>query len=92
MRTVGMKTLKSKLSECVRAAAAGDTVVITDRGRKVAQLIPMPPPTESVIEQGIREGWITPADRAKPLPPRRPIKGLTLEKLLADLDEDRADR
>lgn len=92
MRTVGMKTLKSKLSECVRAAAAGDTVVITDRGRKVAQLIPMPQPIESVIEQGIREGWITPADRSKPLPPRRPIKGLTLEKLLADLDEDRADR
>lgn len=93
MRTVGMKTLKNKLSECVRAAAAGETVVITDRGRAVAELIPPRKPTESVIEQGIREGWITPAaDRSGTPPPRKPIPGYTLEQLLADLDKDRADR
>src|SRR5206468_7483440 len=36
MRTVGLKTLKNKLSEYVRAAASGETVIITDRGRVVA--------------------------------------------------------
>lgn len=40
MRTVGMKTLKNKLSERVRAATAGETVVITDRGRPVAEINP----------------------------------------------------
>jgi antitoxin (DNA-binding transcriptional repressor) of toxin-antitoxin stability system len=94
MTTVGLKTLKNKLSEYVRLAASGETVVITDRGRTIAE---MRPPTqhqsESVIERGIREGWITPARRPfVPLPPRKPIPGLTLEQLLADLDRDREDR
>jgi prevent-host-death family protein len=33
MRTVGLKTLKNELSEYVRLAASGETVVITDRNR-----------------------------------------------------------
>ena len=93
MISVGLKTLKNKLSEYVRLAASGETVVITDRERVVAELVPPRQPSESVIEQGIREGWITPARRPfGPLPPRHPIPGLTLEQLLADLDADREDR
>jgi prevent-host-death family protein len=93
MRTVGLKTLKNKLSEYVRLAAAGETVVITDRGRTVAELVPPPAKRESVIERGIREGWIIPAKRpVEPLPPRKPIPGYTLEQLLRDLDQDREDR
>ncbi len=40
MQKVGLKTLKNKLSEYVRLAASGETVVITDRGRTVAQIVP----------------------------------------------------
>lgn len=39
MHKVGLKTLKNKLSEYVRLAAAGETVVITDRGRAVAEIV-----------------------------------------------------
>ncbi len=93
MTAVGLKTLKNKLSEYVRRAAAGETIVITDRGRPVAEIAALRKPTESVIERGIREGWITPAKRHfTPLPPRKPIPGYTLEQLLADLDRDREDR
>jgi len=93
MTTVGLKVLKNKLSEYVRAAAAGETVMITDRGKVVAKLIsPEPPKNESVIERGIREGWIRPAVRGPDWPPKpMPIEGYTLEQLLADLDEDRKD-
>ncbi|MGE5268519.1 MAG: type II toxin-antitoxin system Phd/YefM family antitoxin, partial [Thiohalocapsa sp.] len=63
MKSVGLKTLKNKLSEYVRAAADGETIVITDRGRPVAELVPPRPTSESVIERGIREGWIRPAVR-----------------------------
>jgi hypothetical protein len=38
MRTVGLKVIKNKLSEYVRLAAAGETVVGTDRGRVVAKI------------------------------------------------------
>ena len=40
MRAVGIKTLKNKLSEYVRAAAEGETILVTDRDRVVAELGP----------------------------------------------------
>jgi prevent-host-death family protein len=94
MRKVGLKVLKNKLSEYVRFAAVGETVVITDRGRAVAGIVPpRHDGRESLSERGVREGWLTPAKRPfQPLPPRKPIPGHTLEQLLADLDRDREDR
>ncbi len=92
MKTVGLKTLKNKLSEYVRLAASGETIVITDRGRPVAEIVPSRAEPESVMERGIREGWITPAVRGPDWPPQgEPVPGLTLEQILADLDESRKD-
>jgi prevent-host-death family protein len=98
MTIVGLKTLKNKLSEYVRRAGAGETIVITDRGRAVAEIIraqevPERYKDHPVLARGIREGWITPArNPGAPLPPRKPIAGYTLEQLLTDLDRDREDR
>jgi prevent-host-death family protein len=95
MQKVGLKTLKNKLSEYVRLAASGETVVITDRGRTVAEIVPPRPGTALTPfeERGVREGWLRPAKRPfQPLPPRKPIPGYTLEELLTDLDCDREDR
>jgi prevent-host-death family protein len=94
MPTVGLKILKNKLSEYIRRAAAGETVVVTDRNRVVAEIVPpRQQEHESVIERGVREGWIRPAVRGPDWPPKgKPVPGLTLEKLLADLDRDREDR
>jgi prevent-host-death family protein len=101
MMTVGLKILKNKLSEYVRRAAAGETVVITDRGRPVAELAPPQPrvpagggrPLSEFELRGMREGWLRPATiRDGSPPPRHPIPGYTLEQLLADLDRDREDR
>jgi len=94
MPTVGLKILKNKLSEYIRRAAAGETVVVTDRNRVVAEIVPpRQQEHESVIERGVREGWIRPAVRGPDWPPTgKPVPGLTLEKLLADLDRDREDR
>jgi prevent-host-death family protein len=40
MRSVGLKVLKNKLSEYVRLVEAGETVLITDRDRVVAEIVP----------------------------------------------------
>jgi antitoxin (DNA-binding transcriptional repressor) of toxin-antitoxin stability system len=43
MRSVGLKILKNKLSEYVRLAAGGETILITDRDRVVAEIVPPQP-------------------------------------------------
>ena len=95
MTTVGLKILKNKLSEYVRRAASGETVLVTDRGRIVADLVPHKEEIGFTPFQakGLREGWLKPARRPfPPLPPGKPVSGLTLEKLLEDLAGDREDR
>ena len=94
MKSVGLKVLKNKLSEYVRLAAAGETLVITDRNRIVAEIVPPRRQRHgSVIARGIREGWIRPATRDANWPPQRnPVPGLTLEQLMTDLEGDREDR
>jgi prevent-host-death family protein len=42
METVGIRALKQNASQVVARAAAGEVVIITDRGRMVAQLMPVP--------------------------------------------------
>ena len=39
-RTVGIRELKSKLSECVRDVKMGATIVVTEHGRRVARMVP----------------------------------------------------
>ncbi|MEQ9568596.1 MAG: type II toxin-antitoxin system prevent-host-death family antitoxin [Longimicrobiales bacterium] len=40
-RTVSVAALKARLSEYLRSARAGETVVVTDRGTPVARLAPL---------------------------------------------------
>jgi prevent-host-death family protein len=40
VRTVSLKILKNKLSQYVRLAAAGETIVVTDRGRREGWITP----------------------------------------------------
>ena len=67
MRSVGLKVLKNKLSEYVRLAAAGETVLVTDRERVVAEIGPPRGrrnlPDDELMARGVREGWLTPPRR-----------------------------
>jgi antitoxin (DNA-binding transcriptional repressor) of toxin-antitoxin stability system len=96
MRSVGLKILKNKLSEYVRLAAGGETVLVTHRHRIVAEIVPPRPGRKSItddefIAQGVKEGWLTPAGTPPgDALPRAPI--MTFEELMKDLDESRADR
>ena len=39
-RRIGIRELKARLSECVRDVKAGATLIVTERGRPVARLVP----------------------------------------------------
>ncbi len=96
MRAVGLKVLKNQLSEYVRLASSGETILVTDRERVVAELVPpaagrAATPTDAVLVDAIRRGWLTPALGAPGgSVPHRPVTNLVT--LLDELDQDRAER
>ncbi len=57
MTTIGIKDLKTHLSEYVSRAAAGESVVVTDRGSPIAMIGPLPAGIQA-LEVMRREGRI----------------------------------
>lgn len=96
MRSVGIKVLKNKLSEYIRIAASGEIVLVTDRDRVVAELVPPHPDRGKMLADErwaelIRQGIVTPAVNPRgPMPKNDPR--MTIQEILDELDEDRADR
>ncbi|MGD8684388.1 MAG: type II toxin-antitoxin system prevent-host-death family antitoxin [Chloroflexota bacterium] len=90
MSTVGIRALKQNASAVVAEAAAGDIVVITDRGRPVAMLVPYQP---NRIQALIDAGRATPPKRSikdLPQPPRRKPGQRPLTEVLREMrDEER---
>lgn len=79
---VGIRELKAKLSEFLDRAAAGETIVVTSRGKAKVEIRPLS--TESRIEQGIREGWIKPG-RGRPNATPLRLKGrMTVAEVMAE--------
>jgi antitoxin (DNA-binding transcriptional repressor) of toxin-antitoxin stability system len=96
MRSVGLKILKNKLSEYVRLAAGGETVLVTDRDRVVAELVPPREGrsallTDAVLAEAVRKGWLTPP-RMREFGPPPSIPVARTRELLKELAEDRQDR
>ncbi len=95
MRSVGIKLLKNKLSEYIRLASQGETILVTDRDRVVAE-ITQPQGgradfvADAVLAEAVRNGWITPPLMRHPIMPRQPVA--RLDEILADLAEDRGER
>jgi len=62
MKTMGIRELKNRLSEVVRAVKGGERILITDRGTVVAELVPpgrpgtdpsVPPGLARLAERGV---------------------------------------
>ena len=72
MASVGVRELRQRASELLRRVQQGETIEITDRGRPVAVLAPLPS-SGNVLEHLIATGEVTPPQReAAELPP--PLK------------------
>lgn len=97
MRAVGIKALNSRLSEYVRRAESGETILVTNRQRVVAEIHPPrattnPWLTDPVLADMVRKGEITPPTLSRKGRPPSGKRVAPLAQLLRELDEDRADR
>ena len=85
---MGIRELRQQASRYLREVEHGETIEVTDRGRPVALLVPIP---ESALDRLVREGRATPAvgdllDLGPPLPPK---PGVPLpSEILAQMRED----
>jgi len=83
---VGIRELKARLSHYLDRAQAGETIVVTDRGRAKVEIRGLS--VEERIQEGIEEGWITPG-RGMPSVELLGFKG---KRPTAEIfDEDRGD-
>ncbi len=81
-RSVGVRELKDSLSRYLRRVRAGETIVVTDRGRAVARLVPTEW-TPGLVEMA-RSGELIPAERSR----RRVLRPLPYRagrKILSDI-------
>jgi prevent-host-death family protein len=82
---VGVRELKARLSAHLELVAKGEVITVTSRGRRVAQIVPVP--GRDRLERGIAEGWVTRlADRPpEPVVRQRPLPGTpTTTELISD--------
>ncbi len=83
---VGVRELKAQLSEILARVEGGEVIVVTRRGRRVAQIVPAAQGDR--IEEGLAAGWLTRDSDAPPHEPRpavpRPGTPTTGELLAED--------
>ena len=83
---VGIRALKQNASAVVARAAAGEIITITDRGRPVARLTPIP---KSRLQEMIDSGLARQAKKSiLDLPERSPGPSLSAE-IIREREEDR---
>ena len=81
--TVGVRELKARLSEYLREIKAGNTIIITEHGRPVGQLIPSVQPLAERVEAMRRAGLLT--WNGKRLPAGQPMAVLRSQQSLTEL-------
>lgn len=95
MRSIALKDLETNVSEYVHLAEHGETVLVLDQDRVIAELVPPrhaapPDDREPPLAEAIRQGWVRPAVTQSGIPPRLPVA--PLRELLEDLEASRGER
>lgn len=94
MVEIGIRELRSDLSNHIKKVAQGEVVVITIGGEPKAKLVPLPSgPVELTMEAAYASGRVIRAPRRGETPPPPPKEKLVLdrpgEEIISDLREER---
>ena len=86
-RRIGIRELKSRLSECVRGVKTGGTIIVTEHGRAVARIIPDTTPDTTPLrdrlELLVRTGAVLWNGRR--FRPGKPVARVRGKRTVADL-------
>jgi prevent-host-death family protein len=80
---VGTRELKNKLSEYMRRVKAGETIIVTEHGKSIGQIVPIKPTVEERLQAMVGAGqaeW-----NGQKLKPYRPTAFNKGDRLLSDL-------
>jgi prevent-host-death family protein len=88
MQSIGIRELRQHASRYLRAVEAGERITVTDRGRPVAQIVPIR--AETAYDRLVAEGKLIPStgdladvEPVKPTP-GVPLPSEILERMRAD--------
>ena len=80
---VGTRELKTKLSEYMQRVKKGETIIVTERGKSIGQIVPIQPTIEEKLQALVDSGM---ADwNGKAFNPGKPAVINRSEKQLSDL-------
>lgn len=88
MRSIGIRELRQQASRHVRAVQAGEVIQVTDRGKPVAMIVPLP--ERDVLDELEAAGRVTRAQgdvlQVKPVRPKKglPLPSAILARIRAD--------
>jgi prevent-host-death family protein len=90
MKTVGSRELKNRLGRYLGMVGKGETIIVTDRGKPVARIIPLTPKSEEsvsleqILQQLEAEGHLRrgtrPFRRIKPIR----VKGKPMSQMILE--------
>jgi prevent-host-death family protein len=72
MKRLGLREANQDFARLVRAVRAGEEVVLLDRGRPIARVVPVIEPA-SIVERLEARGLLNPSRKPRLLPPFRPL-------------------
>lgn len=88
MRSIGVRELRQQASRHLRSVQAGETIQVTDRGKPVAMIVPMP--KRGALDVLEASGRVARAEgdalTIQPLPPKKgaPLPSDVLARMRAD--------
>jgi prevent-host-death family protein len=91
METIGLRELNQNPSRAVARVRAGESIIVTDRGRPVLRLVPEIE-SPSTLERMVREGAVRPpAERGMPdvIPDLADDLASLSDLVIADRDKER---
>jgi len=80
---VGTRELKSKLSEYLRRVKDGETIIVTERGKTIGQIVPVQPTLEKRLKGLAESGFVE--WNGEKYQPKRPAARNRGSKQLSDL-------